>query len=73
MKVIKIRTNSIKLGQFIKYSGLVSTGGEIKIFLVENVVKVNKIPTNSRGKQLFKGDIVEINDEFFMIEVENGN
>ena len=67
MKIVKIHSDSIKLGQFIKFLGIVSTGGEIKNYLLENTV------TESRGKTLFKGDIVEINGEKFIVEVENDN
>ena len=73
MKIVKIHSDSIKLGQFIKYLGIVSTGGEIKNYLLENTVKVNKIATESRGKTIFEGDIVEINGENFIVEVENDN
>lgn len=73
MKIIKIHSDSIKLGQFIKFLGIVSTGGEIKNYLLENTVKVNENTTESRGKTLFNGDIVEINGEKFIVEVENGN
>ena len=73
MKIVKIHSDSIKLGQFIKFLGVVSTGGEIKNYLLENTVKVNENTTESRGKTLFKGDIVEINGEKFIVEVENDN
>lgn len=71
MKVIKISTNSIKLGQFLKLLGCISTGGEAKFFLNENIVKINEKPENSRGKQLFNGDKIEINSEKYIIEVWN--
>lgn len=73
MKIVKIHSDSIKLGQFIKFLGIVYTGGEIKNYLLENTVKVNENTTESRGKTLFKGDIVEINGEKFIVEVENDN
>ena len=73
MKIVKIHSDSIKLDQFIKFLGIVSTGGEIKNYLLENTVKVNENTTESRGKTLFKGDIVEINGEKFIVEVENDN
>ena len=34
---------------------------------------MNENTTESRGKTLFKGDIVEINGEKFIVEVENDN
>lgn len=70
MKVVKIKTESIKLGQFLKVIGVVMTGGEVKFFLLKNDVKVNKNDSKSRGKCLFNGDFVEINGEEFTIEVE---
>lgn len=70
MKVIKILTNSIKLGQFLKFSGVVLSGGMVKEFLEENDVFVNNLPVKNRGKQLFNGDKIQINSEMFIIEVE---
>lgn len=70
MKVIKIVSNSIKLGQFLKFSGVVLSGGMVKNFLEKNTVFVNDYPTKSRGKQLFNGDKIQINDEIFVIEAE---
>lgn len=71
MKEIKINTKSIKLGQFLKFSGVISTGGEVKYFLENNDVFVNKKPVNSRGKQLFDKDIIEINNQQFIIVSQN--
>ncbi len=71
MKVVKIVTNSIKLGQFLKFLGLVSMGGEVKNFLVQNTIKVNNVVIKQRGKQLFIGDIIEINREKFILEEKN--
>lgn len=70
MKVVKIVSNSIKLGQFLKFSGVVLSGGMVKEFLEENDVFVNGITEKSRGKQLFDGDKIEINKELFVVEVK---
>lgn len=69
MNVVKIDSESIKIGQFLKYTGVVMTGGESKFFLANNVVKVNEIRVFERGKTLFEGDIIEINGEKTKIEV----
>lgn len=73
MKVIKIQTNSIKLGQFLKLSGIVFSGGETKKFILENDVFVNGKLEKSRGKQLFHGDIVTVENLKYQIEVEKCN
>lgn len=73
MKVIKIQTNSIKLGQFLKLSGIVFSGGETKKFILENDVFVNEKIEKSRGKQLFNGDVVSVNGEKYQIEVVKCN
>ncbi len=70
MREIKIQTESIKLGQFLKFVGAVSMGAEVKVFLEKNVVKVNLEPEKQRGKRLYKGDLVEINGEKYVLEVE---
>lgn len=64
---VKIKTEYITLGQLIKYLGIVSTGGEIKAFLVENTVFVNGNAENRRGKKLFNGDILNILGKKYII------
>lgn len=73
MKVIKIQTNSIKLGQFLKLSGIVFSGGETKKFILENDVFVNEKIEKSRGKQLFNGDVISVNGQKYQIEVVKCN
>ena len=70
MRTIFIKKEPILLGQFLKFSGIITNGGEAKIFLSETDVKVNKIPENRRGKKLFDGDIVEIDGKKFQIVLE---
>lgn len=68
MTKILINSESINLGQFLKFSGVISNGGEAKMFLQENDVKVNKTDEKRRGRKLFLGDIVEINGEKYCVE-----
>lgn len=70
MKKVLIQSESINLGQFLKFSGAISNGGEAKFFLLENDVKVNQNYENRRGKKLFSGDIIEINGIKYCIEKE---
>lgn len=73
MTEITIFKEPITLGQFLKFSGLISTGGEVKIFLEESDISVNNIAVNRRGKKLFSGDLVEINGQKFKLRLENDN
>lgn len=61
-KEIEIKTEYIKLDQFIKYLGLVQTGGESKMLIQEGLVKVNGEIEYKRGKKIKKGDKIEIGD-----------
>ena len=68
MKEIEIKTDYIKLDQFLKYAGIVQTGGEAKIMIGEGIVFVNSQRAQERGKKIRKGDIVEIkNLEKFVV------
>ncbi len=60
MKKVKINTDYIKLDQFLKYIGIVQTGGEGKIIIKNERVKVNGEIITERGKKIKKGDKIEI-------------
>lgn len=66
--VIKIQTEYIKLGQFLKFSGIITNGGEAKELLEEGLVFVNNKVEMARGKKLYPGDIVIFNGEKYIIE-----
>ena len=60
MKLIKISTEYITLGQFLKLADVIDTGGAVKWFLSEYEVYVNEELENRRGRKLYANDIVEI-------------
>ena len=60
MKEIAIQTEYITLGQFLKLSDCISTGGQAKFFLQENEVLINGEADNRRGRKLYAGDKVEV-------------
>ena len=49
----------IELNKLLKFSGLVSTGGEAKIFIDEGEVKLNGQVEHRKRAKLKVGDIVE--------------
>ena len=62
MQDILITTEFIKLDAFLKFCGAVYTGGEAKEAVIYGEVKVNGEICLQRGKKLYKGDIVEIDN-----------
>ncbi len=71
MVEIKIHSEPITLGQFLKFCGLIYSGGEVKMYLEENDIFVNEILEKRRGKKLFSGDLVQINDQKYVLILEN--
>lgn len=59
-RVFTIRTEWIRLDQFLKFCGLAETGGHAKEIVAEGVVSVNGEICTARGKKLYPGDRVQI-------------
>lgn len=59
-KQIRISTETITLGQFLKLADVIQTGGMAKWFLNEYEVYVNGEPDNRRGRKLKPNDEVSI-------------
>lgn len=68
MNKVYIKTLSIDLDKFLKWAGVVSTGGEAKNIIADGLVKVNDVVEKRRSKKLLPGDVVEIFDEKYIIE-----
>jgi ribosome-associated protein len=60
MRDVRIEGGTIKLGQFLKVADLVDTGGEGKILIGSGDVTVNGEVDRRRGRQLHRGDVVEV-------------
>jgi ribosome-associated protein len=50
----------IRLDQFLKWEGLVSTGGEAKLRIQGGEVRVNGFQETQRGRKLRPGDRIEL-------------
>jgi ribosome-associated protein len=57
---VPIAGESIRLGQFLKLADVVDTGGDAKPLLADGLVAVNGETETRRGRQLTKGDVVEV-------------
>ncbi|NMO94176.1 S4 domain-containing protein YaaA [Paenibacillus lemnae] len=62
MKSITIHSEYIKLDSFLKLADCVSTGGMAKALLQEGMVSVNNEKEERRGRKLYPGDIIQVED-----------
>ena len=60
----------IQLDQFLKLSGLVSTGGQAKVLIQGGEVKLNGVVETRRKKKIKAGDVVELFDRRITVEFE---
>ena len=71
MKTITITTEFIKLQDLLKFASFVSTGGEAKIVILDEEVRVNGEVCTQRGKKIRPGDVVEFRGEELTVSYEN--
>lgn len=57
---VAIRDEVIRLGQFLKLANLIESGAEAKEVIAAEKVRVNGELETRRGRQLVKGDVVEL-------------
>ena len=55
---VSIGGEMIRLGQFLKFSGLLDSGGDAKEVVIDGFVEVNGEIDRRRGRQLHDGDLV---------------
>jgi ribosome-associated protein len=55
---VPIGGDMIRLGQFVKFAGLLDSGGSVKEAIADGEVTVNGEVDRRRGRQLQLGDIV---------------
>lgn len=68
MKKVKITSEFITLGQFLKFTDLISSGALAKQFLLEEKVFVNGEEENRRGRKLYPGYEIIIFNNNYIIE-----
>jgi ribosome-associated protein len=66
-------SRTIRLGQYLKLAGLVSTGGEAKYLIQEGQVRVNGEVETRRKRQLHVGDTVELEGRAFTVAPEDAS
>ncbi|MCL2086415.1 MAG: RNA-binding S4 domain-containing protein [Oscillospiraceae bacterium] len=60
MKNIYILPPFIKLEQFLKFAGVVETGGQAKVIISDGLVSLNGEVCLMRGKKIYDGDIIDV-------------
>ncbi|RAZ31302.1 RNA-binding S4 domain-containing protein [Microbacterium sp. SMR1] len=55
---VSIGSDGIRLGQFMKFAGLLDSGGDVKEAIIDGFVTVNGEVDRRRGRQLQHDDIV---------------
>ena len=64
---IKLNKEFITLGQLLKVTDYISSGGEAKFMVNELNISVNGERENRRGRKLFSGDVVIIEGKKFEV------
>lgn len=64
-----ITSEYITLGQFLKFENIIESGGNVKFFLEEIPVYINNERDNRRGRKLYPGDVIVIDEvgEFIIV------
>ena len=57
----------MKLAQFMKYRGLVFSGGEAKQIISSGLITVNGLVETRRGRKLCPGDVVCFNHDDYIV------
>lgn len=64
----EVKGEYITLGQFLKVTDWISSGGEAKFAVKELDIHVNGESEDRRGRKLRAGDIVTVNDTKYELE-----
>lgn len=62
MKEVKINSEFIRLGQFLKWAGIVENGAEAGSLIKDHKVKINGKICIQRGKKVLLNDRIEVED-----------
>lgn len=68
-KELHIDSEFITLGQFLKMTDIIQSGGMAKWFLQEHIVYINGEAEDRRGRKLVDGDLIRVpNHGSFLIK-----
>lgn len=69
MEEIRLREGEefIKLGQLLKKAGMISSGVDAKMVILDELVTVNGEVETRRGKKIYPGDVVSYEGEMVKV------
>lgn len=62
MEIVEIDREFITLGQLLKFENIIESGGMVKVFLADYEVLVNGEQDQRRGRKLYPGDVIQIEE-----------
>ncbi|AOX45344.1 MULTISPECIES: RNA-binding S4 domain-containing protein [unclassified Microbacterium] len=65
---VLIGSESIRLSAFLKFAGIVDSGGDAKEAIIDGYVKVNGEVERQRGRQLQVGDVVTFEGQSLRVQ-----
>ena len=69
-EIISIHTDYIQLDQLLKYANILTTGGQIKELLAEELITLNGTIVTEKRKKIYPNDMVSIGDEISITVVK---
>ncbi len=69
--ILKPGEEYITLNILLKITRTILSGGMAKIYLAESPVKVNGELENRRGRKLYSGDKIELEDKVYVIKAHD--
>ncbi len=69
-ETISIHTDYIQLDQLLKYANILTTGGQIKELLAEELITLNGTIVTEKRKKIYPNDVVSIGDEISITVVK---
>lgn len=70
METVKIHTEYITLGQLLKFVGIIDSGFLAKMYLEDHYALINGAMDNRRGRKIYVGDVVVLENQRYLIESE---
>lgn len=66
--MVKISTEYITLGQLLKMTDIISSGAQAKFAVKELKILVNGEKEDRRGRKLYPGDTINVENRIFKVE-----
>lgn len=62
-RTVEISTEPLELYKVLKFEGMVGSGGEAKLVIVDGLVRLNSEVETRKRKKVVSGDIIEFGGE----------